>query len=359
MTRARGIPITPLAMLAMLAALGLAAASPGCREKDAMEEAKQALRDDPEKAIEILEAKMRQDPNDFEAIVGLAQGYKVLKNHERTIAWYRKALAHPRGQDRAQRSAFLNEILVAIRLVIAAERTGHPEKLPGLLKEANAIEQELGIQNIEAGKELFEMARSRFDALVAAQKLEEALGELESVESIYCEPTAKQALLDRAPELRREGFRRVALAAFETDLKDAYLQKGVYSADQKAFTFSARAVVQIGAEGSPDPTSAEFAREVEARGCNIRAFEAALTATLSPFAQVTVLGRALTKPEIATLHRLAKKNRKTRWDGEAWDATRGYDDGTRLTLVCEDSLPLSLVIDAFEVLMTKDSAQQP
>lgn len=339
-------------VLAVLPAVGL-----GCRDRDAMEEAKIALRDDPEKAVEILEKRARLDPNDFDAIVGLAQGYKGLKNWERMAASYRRALAHPKGQEKTQRALFREDLLLAVRQLIDIERKGNPSRLLSYLKEANALEQELGRQNIEAGRELFEMARSRFDALVAADKYEEALGELEVVATIYCEPTAKQALLDRAPDLRQKGFRRDALLNFDADLKDGYIRQGVYSADQKAFTFVTRTEVEIGAEGAPDPTQPTFAKDVEARGCGLLATRDALATTLSPFAKATVLGRELTKSEVATFHRLAQRNRKTRWDGEPWDATRGYDDGTKLTLVCQDSLPLSLAIEAFDVLLSRDQTQ--
>lgn len=346
--------LLPLALAAALAA------SFGCKKDDPMDEAKRVLQEDPAKAIPLLKEQYQQDPSNYDTIRGLAQAYSSTENWERAAAWYRKALEHPSGAESSEKQVLQDGLLAATLHQIEAGRTGNlePSKLLTLLKQANALEQELGRQNIEAGKTLFDMAKARLEAHVKAAEFDKAIAEIKALDTIYVDQKLKQTLLDRLPEIERAKFEAAVNLAFEGGIRAQLEEGGYYDAEQKAFVLTGISKFEVsepgepGTEGGPDPKDPNFGKAMQDAACSKELGIVRIKALLDPFATATPLGRGLNDREAGVFYKFAMQRRAGKWDGEVWDATREYEPGTTLTYVCKDLLPLETVVKGFDAIRT-------
>lgn len=331
----------------------------GCKKDDPMEKAQEALRDDPAKAIPLLQEEYNKDPNNIETIMSLAQAYKAVGEWERTAAWYRKALDHEKTVDAAERAAIQDEVLAALYKVIESAKVAKmvEKEMLLLLKQANALEQGLNKKNIQAGAELVARLKTQFEAALTAKDYKTALAAAEKLNAIYASDKDKKTILDQLPALHEKKFVADTEAAFEASVKSDLLGMKLYDEAQKALVIPAHHSIELGAEGQPDHTQDDFPAKVEAAACGPAVQGPRLAAMLNPFAEASPLGRELTTAELKRFESFFAKKRKTRWEGEAWDKTKEYPEGARLLFLCEDSMALADVIGAFRVLIANPTGK--
>ena len=333
-----------VALISLLLAVG------ACKKGDGDGDFAEMVRDNPGKAIPLLEKKAASNPGDYDTSYLLAQAYKAVGNTERAAAWIRSALGTEKGRNPEVTAALKGELLEALRSQIPARRKGKQKEFMEFLIETNKLERELGRKNVEAGKALFDIVKANIDRLIKEGKLADAIREIGALEAIYYEDKAKEDLKARVPQLAKDVFMKKTTALFESGFSKDYATEEVYDKDQKAFLVDGGGVIEVGAEGMPDPKSPTFARDVEELACGLKASIRLLDAILSPFANESPLGRKLTRVELGKFQELAKKRRKTKWMGEPYDAQKEYAAGAELSFACRDSLPLQTVVEAFHVL---------
>lgn len=337
----------------------LVLASAGCKKEEKQEDINALLKDDPAKALEILQQRLQDDQGNYETRRQLAQAYSKVTppKWERAGAYYKAALEHETGQIPENKAVLQGELLTCLEAQIADGRASGLEekKLVALLLDANQLEKDLARQDIKAGKSLFERVKKRFDKAVTDEQYDKALLISKKLDAIYVDEKTRRTILDQLPKVLGMKFTQQTELAFEEKIRPKLEEFGVYDVEQKAFKLPGRVTVTVGEEGQPDPKSPDFAKVVETSACSEEAARPRLKAVLNPFAAASPLGRPLSEKEIAQFHVFSKDKRKTFWEGEAWDATKEYEPGTQLKFTCEDRLSLDTVINAFMILHKKDA----
>ncbi len=341
-------------------------AAPGCKKEEKQEDPSALIQKDPQKAIEILEQRYSADPSDYATIRGLAQAYTLLEspNWERAAAWYRKAIDEPQGQAREERRVLFDELLKCMEHQVEAARAAKApaKKVVELLTEANQLERALARQNIKAGKALFDLQKARFDKKVAALDYKGAIAVIGGLSAIYVDEKTRATLASQLPKLERLKFEKDTTSLFNLALLQKLKSMGLFDMEQQAFTFNGRHEVVIPApepppqgepppdapppKKGPDTTSDDFGKNMEAAACGEAVVIPRIKSVLNPFAKASALKRDLTDAELKGLYEAAKQNRKTRWEGEAWDKAKVYAPGAKLIFVCSDSLALTTVVKA-------------
>ncbi len=347
--------------------------SAGCKKEKAEDDLSALIQSDPKKAIEVLEQKYNDDPNDYAAVRGLAQAFAALDppKWERAAAWYRKAIDMPQGQGKDERRVLFDELLKCVENQIVAGRAAKidQKKMVEMLQAANKLEQALARQNIKAGKELFDLAKADFDAKVEGRRYADAIAVIGGLSKIYVDEKTRETLTSQLPKVQGLKFEQDTLVIFIKSVKGPLVEKGLFDDEQKAFTFTGRhsfvepeppPAPEPAKRGDPppeppprtgpDPATDGFGKLMETAACGEAVVLPKLKAVLSPFAKASPLGRELTDVEVKPFFEILLKTRKTRWEGEAWDKTKQVAPGTRLEIVCDDSLALSVVIRTFREL---------